>query len=114
MLLSQELGKFPIATHRLLRHAWARPLHQHKIILVDRSRWHLWRMRLVGTGLLVYQEQLIWGSVIIPAYYSISCVGSPLNSHLWTQQARLCCPVHVALLCGWGLGRQQKTDRAKY
>lgn len=59
MLLSQEFGKFPIATHSFLRQAWARPLHQHKVVLVDRSRWHLWRMRLVGTGLLTYQEQLI-------------------------------------------------------
>lgn len=79
MLLFQKLGKFPIATHSLLRQAWARPLHQHKIVLVDRSRWHLWRLRLVGTGLQAHQEQLLWGSVIIPAYYAISCAGSPLN-----------------------------------
>lgn len=50
MLLSQELGKLPIATHSLLRHAWTRSLDQNKIILVDRSRWHLWRMRLLGTA----------------------------------------------------------------
>lgn len=56
MLLSQKLGKLPIATHSLLRQARARPLHQHKIVLVDRSRWHLWRMRLVGTGLQAHQN----------------------------------------------------------
>lgn len=54
MLLSQEFGKLPIAPHSLLRQAWARPLHQYKIILVDWGRWHLWRMRLVGKGLLTY------------------------------------------------------------
>lgn len=81
MLLSQELGKFPIATHSFLRQAWARPLHQHKVVLVDRSRWHLWRMKLAGTAHL--------GSVIIPAHHSISCVGSPLNSHCPTQQNHL-------------------------
>lgn len=80
MLLSQKLGKLPIATHSLLRQARARPLHQHKIVLVDRSRWHLWRMRLVGTGLQAHQNSSS-GAVIVPAHYSISCVGSPLNSH---------------------------------
>lgn len=54
MLLSQEFGKLPIAPHSLLRQAWARPLHQHKIVLVDRSRWHLWRMRLVGKRLVAH------------------------------------------------------------
>ena len=54
MLLSQEFGKLPVAPHSLLRQAGARPLHQHKIVLVDRSRWHLWRMRLVGKRLLAH------------------------------------------------------------
>lgn len=61
MLLSQKLGKLPIATHSLLRQARARPLHQHKIVLVDGSRWHLWRVRLAGTGLQAHQEWLLWG-----------------------------------------------------
>lgn len=71
MLLSQEFGKLPIAPHSLLRQAWARPLHQHKIVLVDRSGWHLWRMRLVGKGLLVHEEQPVWGSVLFPAPLSL-------------------------------------------
>lgn len=85
MLLSQKLGKLPIATHSLLRQARARPLHQHKVVLVDRSRWHLRRKRLVGTGLQAHQEQLLWDFVIVPAHYSYLLCGASLNSHRYNK-----------------------------
>lgn len=95
MLLSQELGELPIATHGLLRQAWARPLHQHKIVLVDRSRWHLRRERLAGTGLLVYQGQLIWGCHHSCPLLYISCVGFPLSSHCQTHHSVFWAPKPV-------------------
>lgn len=98
MLLSQEFSKLPIASHSFLRQAWARPLHQYKIILVDRGRRHLWRMRLGGKGLLATRSSCALSSSLpvtlgrcrLPWPLLNICVGSPLSSHtVWHNKAIL-------------------------
>lgn len=81
MLLSQEFGKLPIAPHSLLRQSWARPLHQYKIVLVDGGGGHLWRMRLLGKGLLAHEEQLVRALTSSCPLLYLRCPGSPLRSY---------------------------------
>lgn len=57
MLLPYELGEFAIAAGRVLRQAWAGPLDQREVVLVDGGGWHLGKTRLVGKGLLVSNKQ---------------------------------------------------------
>jgi hypothetical protein len=63
MLLSEELGQLAVAPCSLLRQAWAWPLHQGKIVLVDRGRWHLGRTRLMGRTCWLATSMSTQGSI---------------------------------------------------